>query len=172
MHVYNFGNTLAFGLDEAELIKEYPAILIYLAKVNRWLLQIQIRFHISDFDFAQLQLGHHAGLRDGLWILAESIIGDDIVKEHALSLLSAVLELELLRLSWTLCMAGEQWTSGFVWHQNIMVTQYQPRAMSFFLTWHNLITLMSHCLVCGIFAMWGGGQGGKGKGEYGRKDGV
>ena len=35
MHVYNFGNTLAFGLDEAELIEEYPAILIYLAKVNR-----------------------------------------------------------------------------------------------------------------------------------------
>ena len=46
-------------------------------------------------------------------------------------------------LSRTLFMAGEQWISGFVWHQNIMVTQYQPRAMSFGLTWHNLITLMS-----------------------------
>jgi len=61
------------------------------------LLQIQICFHISDFDFAELLLGHHAGLRDGLWILAESIIGVDIVKKHALSLLSAVLELELVR---------------------------------------------------------------------------
>ena len=49
-------------------------------------------------------------------------------------------------LSWTLCKAGEQWISGFVWHQNIMVTQYQPRAVSFVLTWHNLTTWMSHCI--------------------------
>ena len=26
-------------------------------------------------------------------------------------------------LSWTLCMSGEQWVSGFVWHQSIMVTK-------------------------------------------------
>ena len=32
-------------------------------------------------------------------------------------------------LSWTLCMAGEQWIAGFVWHWNIIVTKYQPRAM-------------------------------------------
>ena len=29
-------------------------------------------------------------------------------------------------------MAWEQWISGFLWHQNIMVTQYWPRTMSFF----------------------------------------
>ena len=34
-----------------------------------------------------------------------------------------------------------------VGHQNIMVTQYQPRAMSFILTWQNFITLISHCLI-------------------------
>ena len=50
-------------------------------------------------------------------------------------------------LSWTLCMAGEQSVWGFVWHLSIMVTRYQPRAMSFILTWHNLISLMSHCLL-------------------------
>ena len=50
-------------------------------------------------------------------------------------------------LSWTLCMAGEQWISGFVEHQNIMVTKYQPRAMSFIFTLHNLISLNSHYLI-------------------------
>ena len=30
--------------------------------------------------------------------------------------------------------------------QQIMVTQYQPWAMTFVLTWHNLIPLISHCL--------------------------
>ena len=44
-------------------------------------------------------------------------------------------------------MAGKQWVSGFVWHQEIMVTQYQPRAMNFVLTWHNLIIFILHCLV-------------------------
>ena len=29
-----------------------------------------------------------------------------------------------------------------------MVTQYKPRAMSFIFTWHNLISLNSHCLIC------------------------
>ena len=33
-----------------------------------------------------------------------------------------------------------------VWHQNIMVTQYEPRAMTFVLTLHNLITF-SKCLI-------------------------
>ena len=52
-------------------------------------------------------------------------------------------------LSWTLCMAwhGDQWISGFVWHQNIIVTKYHPRAMSFIFTMHNLISLNSHCLI-------------------------
>ena len=50
-------------------------------------------------------------------------------------------------MSWTLCMAGEQWLSGFVWHQNIMVTKYQHRAVSFIFTFHNLICLNSHCLI-------------------------
>ena len=36
-------------------------------------------------------------------------------------------------LSSTLDMAGEQWISGFVRDWNIMVTQYQPRDMSFVL---------------------------------------
>ena len=37
--------------------------------------------------------------------------------------------------------------SGYVWHQQIMVSQYQPRAMIVVLALHNLITLISHCLV-------------------------
>ena len=45
----------------------------------------------------------------------------------------------------TLCMATEQWVSGFVWHQNIMVTKYKLRAMSFIFTLHNLISLNSYC---------------------------
>ena len=48
---------------------------------------------------------------------------------------------------YALCMAGERWISGFVWHQKIMDTQYHPRGMMFILTLHNLITLISHCLV-------------------------
>ena len=40
-------------------------------------------------------------------------------------------------------MAGEQCTLQFVWQQNIMVTQYQARAMSFILTWLNFMTLTS-----------------------------
>ena len=48
-------------------------------------------------------------------------------------------------LSLTLFMVGEQWISGFVWHQNIMVTQYQPIAMSVVLTWH--LAVISHCLI-------------------------
>ena len=50
-------------------------------------------------------------------------------------------------LSSTLGMAGEQWISEFVWHWNIMVTHYQPRDMSFVLTWHKLITLIWQCLL-------------------------
>ena len=50
-------------------------------------------------------------------------------------------------LSSTLCTAWEWWISCFLWHQNIMITQYLPRAMSFILTWQNLITLISHCLL-------------------------
>ena len=50
-------------------------------------------------------------------------------------------------LSWKLCMAGEQWSSGFVWHQKIMVSKYPPRAVSFIFTLHNLISLNSHCLI-------------------------
>ena len=46
-------------------------------------------------------------------------------------------------LSLSICMAKEQWISGFCWHQNILIIQYQPRAMSFIFTWHNLITLIS-----------------------------
>ena len=40
-------------------------------------------------------------------------------------------------------MSGEQWNSGFVWHQHIMLTQYQPTAMTFVLTLTNLILLAS-----------------------------
>ena len=36
-------------------------------------------------------------------------------------------------LSWTWCMAGEQWISGVVWHRNIMVTKYQPTEISWLL---------------------------------------
>ena len=50
-------------------------------------------------------------------------------------------------LSWTLCMAGEQWISGFVRPQKTMVSQYQPRAMIFILTWHYLIIVISRCLI-------------------------
>ena len=34
-------------------------------------------------------------------------------------------------LSWTLCMAGELWFLGIVWHQKIIFTQYWPGAISF-----------------------------------------
>ena len=34
----------------------------------------------------------------------------------------------------TLCMAGELWTSRFIWHQYIRVTQFQSSAMSFVFT--------------------------------------
>ena len=49
--------------------------------------------------------------------------------------------------TWTLCMPGEQLTLGFIWPKKIMVTQYQPRAMTFVLAWYNLISLISHCLI-------------------------
>ena len=45
---------------------------------------------------------------------------------------------------------------SIVWHQHIMVTRYQPRAMSFILTWHNLITLTSDCLVPSELSSWAG----------------
>ena len=38
-------------------------------------------------------------------------------------------------------MAGEQWISGLVWHRNIMINQYLPRAISF------VFTLISVCLI-------------------------
>ena len=31
--------------------------------------------------------------------------------------------------------------------KKIMVTQYQPRAMNFVLTWYNLISFILHCLL-------------------------
>ena len=45
---------------------------------------------------------------------------------------------------------------NIVWHQNIMVTLYQPRAMSFILTWNDLITLTSDCLVPSELSSWAG----------------
>ena len=51
-----------------------------------------------------------------------------------------------LVMTWTLCMSGEQWILGFIRPKKIMVTQYQPRAMTFVLAWYNLISLISHCL--------------------------
>ena len=53
----------------------------------------------------------------------------------------------ILVLTWILCMPWELWISGFVRHKQIMVTKYQPRATNFVLTWKNLISLMSHCLI-------------------------
>ena len=52
-----------------------------------------------------------------------------------------------LVMTWTLCMPGELWILGFIWPKKIMVTKYQPRTMIFVLTWYNLISLISHCLV-------------------------
>ena len=49
-----------------------------------------------------------------------------------------------LVMTWTLCMPGKQWMLGFIWPKKIMVTQYQPRAMIFDLTWQNLITMIPH----------------------------
>ena len=44
-------------------------------------------------------------------------------------------------------MGRNQLVLGLVWTQKIMVTQYQPRAMTFVLAWENLISLISHCLL-------------------------
>ena len=41
----------------------------------------------------------------------------------------------------------------YFWHQ-LMVTQYQARAMRFFITWHNLITLISQCLIYRYNVHW------------------
>ena len=50
-------------------------------------------------------------------------------------------------MTWTWCMPEEQWILGFIWPKKIMVSQYQPRAMIFVITWYNLISLRSHCLL-------------------------
>ena len=57
------------------------------------------------------------------------------------------LDNKFLIMTWTWCMSGEQWILGFIWPKKIIVTQYQPRAMIFVLTWYNLISLISHCLI-------------------------
>ena len=43
-----------------------------------------------------------------------------------------------LVMTWTLCMPGEQWILGFIGPKKIMVTQYQHKAMIFYLTWKKL----------------------------------
>ena len=43
-----------------------------------------------------------------------------------------------LVMTWTLCMPGEQWILGFIGPKIIMVTQYQYKAMIFYLTWKKL----------------------------------
>ena len=52
-----------------------------------------------------------------------------------------------LVMTWIWCMSGEQWILGFIWPTKIVVSQYQPRAMTFVLAWYNLISLISHCLL-------------------------
>ena len=60
------------------------------------------------------------------------------------------LDNKFLVMNWTWCMPGKQWILRFIWPKNIMGTQYQPRAMIFVLTWYNLISLISHCLIPNI----------------------
>ena len=50
--------------------------------------------------------------------------------------------------------------------KKIMVTQYQPKAMKFVLTWYNLISLISHCLIC--FSWWYGRNRSRGGSASGR----
>ena len=57
------------------------------------------------------------------------------------------LDHKFLVMTWTWCMPGKQWILEIIWPKKIMVTQYQPRAMSFVLAWYNLISLILHCLV-------------------------
>ena len=44
-------------------------------------------------------------------------------------------------------MPWEQWILGFIGPKQIMVSQYQPRAIIFIFTLHNRISLNSHCLI-------------------------
>ena len=42
---------------------------------------------------------------------------------------------KFLLMTWTWCMPGDKWILGYIWPKKNMVTQYQPRAMIFVLTW-------------------------------------
>ena len=53
----------------------------------------------------------------------------------------------ILVMTWTLCMPGEHWILGFIWPKKIMVTQNQPKAMTFVLpdtTWYPWFDTVSY----------------------------
>ena len=59
-----------------------------------------------------------------------------------MNLLAAESEASLNKVNWSLVLPLK-----FVWHKDIMITQYQPGCVSFIFTWHHLITSFCHHLI-------------------------
>ena len=62
-------------------------------------------------------------------VMNENCTINDPKKGHFQDIFTNLYTFFLVVLTQKVCMACKQWISGFVWHQKIMVTQFQPRAM-------------------------------------------